>query len=324
MISPGEPSRSGLPPTIGWVGPGLTAFVGSAGESRIGRALSVEGMEGFGKTFGKGGDAEFHLALQAYFAAGGGPCLVLNLPPPASFPPESRAARWMGEDGGPGYRSGVFSLLDREEVGTIAAPGLRDPGLRHRLMGLQEKWVGCFIVLDAPPEGVAEDLPLSDRGALAPNRTTGSEVSRVPPSAIFLAELEASDFRVERPQQALRALAGGGHPTLGSRFPSAEVWRIWEGLRRSVDHGTRWVVFEPNREFLWRRVEREVRAFLERLHQLGLLEGRTPQDAFRVRCHPPAGERASEGLLVLDIEVKLKGTRRRSEVRLTPAGGDED
>ncbi len=322
MISSRELSMK-LPQAMSWVGPGRTAFVGAAGESRCGRIFPMERIDHLQEAFGTGGDPEFFNALDAYFSAGGGPCLVLNLPVVDSIPPQNRIAVWLGDDGGPGYRTGIHSLLDLEEVGTIAAPGLLDPVLRRRLLGLLENWEQGFIVLDALPEGRVEDLPSSDRGAVAQGWNAGGGRHGLPPTGPLLAELELSDFCEERPDRAIRALSRGAHPTLGTRFSSVESWRFWEGLRRSVDYGTRWIVFEPNRELLWRRVEREVGAFLERLFRLGLLWGRTPQEAFRVRCGPPSGGSASGGLLVLNIEVKLKESRRCDLVHIAQTNRKE-
>jgi uncharacterized protein len=55
-------------------------------------------------------------------------------------------------------------------------------------------------------------------------------------------------------------------------------------LERSIDEGTRWAVFEPNAEPLWREVRRRVEEFLLTLHGMGAFEGTRPEDAYFVRC----------------------------------------
>ncbi len=55
-------------------------------------------------------------------------------------------------------------------------------------------------------------------------------------------------------------------------------------LKRSLDEGTKWVVFEPNGEFLWGRVRRQIEAFLLIEFQKGKLAGRKPEQGFFVRC----------------------------------------
>jgi uncharacterized protein len=296
----------GLPPAVVWAGPGLTAFAGPAGPDRIGQAATIDAPDRLSAAFGRDAGSDVIVAVEAYLGEGGGPCVVLNLPHPDSLPPERRAAAWVGEDGGPGRWTGVLGLLDREDVGTIAVPGLRDPDLRRRLISSLDGRTDRFLVLEeVQGEGIptsgssaagASSFPGTDRTALASGGSEGC--------GRLLAVLERSDFREARPEGAIRTLCGEGHPTLGARS-SVEDWRLREGLRRSIDLGTRWVVFEPDGDLLRRRVEREVSAFLDRLRRLGLLEGGTPDEAFRVRCGSrPAGR--GEGLLAIDIDVKWK------------------
>ncbi len=55
-------------------------------------------------------------------------------------------------------------------------------------------------------------------------------------------------------------------------------------LKRSLDEGTKWVVFEPNGDILWRRVRTTIEAFMLTEFQKGKLAGRKPEQAFFVRC----------------------------------------
>ena len=55
-------------------------------------------------------------------------------------------------------------------------------------------------------------------------------------------------------------------------------------IEKSIDHGTQWVVFEPNDRSLWAKIERNVGAFLTTVWRDGALFGSTPQEAFYVRC----------------------------------------
>ena len=298
-----------LPPTLEWVGPGLSAFAGSAGASGAGLSILAAAMADASRAFGPGGDPLFLSALADYFASGGGPCVVLNLLPLEGVPEEQRIGAWIGEDGGPGYRTGLISLFDQEEVGTIALPGLRDRAVRSKVVSLAQSREGRFFILDPLLDGVQEDLSAAARAALAPK--SAGLAAGPPPSGAFLAELERSDFQEARPEGALRSLAGGGHGCLDPTGAQIESWRLREGLRRSIDQGTRWVVFEPNRDLLWRRIEREVGAFLGRLHRLGILEEGPTGEAFRVRCRPPEGERPAEGHLVIAVEARIKGAQAR-------------
>ncbi len=55
-------------------------------------------------------------------------------------------------------------------------------------------------------------------------------------------------------------------------------------LEKSIDHGTQWVVFEPNDRSLWQKIVRNVGAFLTNVWRDGALFGSTPQEAFYVKC----------------------------------------
>jgi phage tail sheath protein FI len=91
----------------------------------------------------------------------------------------------------------------------------------------------------------------------------------------------------------LRRFSGQGIRVWGARtLASAQepewkyvsVRRLFLFVEDSIDHGTRWAVFEPNDERLWRSIRTSIEDFLFGLYQSGALVGRTPQDAYFVRC----------------------------------------
>jgi hypothetical protein len=55
-------------------------------------------------------------------------------------------------------------------------------------------------------------------------------------------------------------------------------------IEASMDRGTRWVVFEPNDEPMWAKVRASAERFLDGLFQAGAFQGRTPSEAYFVRC----------------------------------------
>ena len=55
-------------------------------------------------------------------------------------------------------------------------------------------------------------------------------------------------------------------------------------VETSISRGTRWTVFEPNDEPLWKRLRTSIDEFLLRLWQQQAFAGTKPQDAFFVRC----------------------------------------
>jgi phage tail sheath protein FI len=71
--------------------------------------------------------------------------------------------------------------------------------------------------------------------------------------------------------------------------PSSEwrylnVRRLFNMIEESIAQSTRWIVFEPNDRTLWKSIRRDVSAFLTRLWRDGALMGRTPEEAFFVKC----------------------------------------
>ena len=62
------------------------------------------------------------------------------------------------------------------------------------------------------------------------------------------------------------------------------VRRLFCMIEKSIEQGTRWVVFEPNDEVLWKAIRRDVGAFLTLLWRQGALRGATPDQAFFVKC----------------------------------------
>ena len=62
------------------------------------------------------------------------------------------------------------------------------------------------------------------------------------------------------------------------------VRRLLMFLETSIERGLRWVVFEPNSAPTWQNVRNEVASFLTTQWRDGKLQGRTPAEAFFVRC----------------------------------------
>jgi hypothetical protein len=78
-------------------------------------------------------------------------------------------------------------------------------------------------------------------------------------------------------------------------------------LRESIDEGTQWVVFEPNEPGLWKRITRNINAFLTVVWRAGALFGTTQQEAFYVKCdaeiNPP--EERERGRVITEIGVSI-------------------
>ena len=81
----------------------------------------------------------------------------------------------------------------------------------------------------------------------------------------------------------------GFHTMAGAESPKSHwkylpIRRLTLMILKSLEHGTKWVVFEPNDELLWARVTAQVEEFLEGLFENGAFEGSTPETTFFVKC----------------------------------------
>ena len=113
----------------------------------------------------------------------------------------------------------------------------------------------------------------------------------------------------------LRAFDGNitvwGARTLGgdanAEWKYINVRRLFLFLRKSIEEGTRWVVFEPNDTTLWAKITRSVTAFLTNVWRDGALFGTTAAEAFYVKCdeqtNPP--EVRDLGHVVTEIGVAV-------------------
>ncbi|MEX2382154.1 MAG: phage tail sheath C-terminal domain-containing protein [Opitutales bacterium] len=69
-----------------------------------------------------------------------------------------------------------------------------------------------------------------------------------------------------------------------SEWRYLNVRRLFNMIKESIALNTRWIVFEPNDYSLWKSIRRDISAFLTRLWRDGALMGRTPEEAFFVKC----------------------------------------
>ncbi|MGW1271230.1 phage tail sheath family protein [Streptomyces sp. NPDC002491] len=75
-----------------------------------------------------------------------------------------------------------------------------------------------------------------------------------------------------------------GADRLADEWKYLPVRRLALFIEESLFRGTQWVVFEPNDEPLWASVRLNVGAFMNSLFRAGAFQGRTPQEAYLVKC----------------------------------------
>ncbi len=75
-----------------------------------------------------------------------------------------------------------------------------------------------------------------------------------------------------------------GADQLASDWKYIPVRRTALFIEESLYRGTKWVVFEPNDEPLWAQIRLNVGAFMHDLFRKGAFQGKTPKDAYLVKC----------------------------------------
>ncbi len=119
------------------------------------------------------------------------------------------------------------------------------------------------------------------------------------------AELNPAGVNVIRffPRQGV--LVWGARTLEKDEFRYLNVRRLFNMVEESIATSTRWIVFEPNDRTLWKSIRRDITAFLTGLWRDGALMGRTPQEAFFVKCdeetNPP--ESINEGKVITLIGI---------------------
>lgn len=259
---------------------------------------------------------KFQIAL-----AGGSDGSVANL----------SASDFMGQDRGPGKRTGIQAFIDNDFVSIMAVPGVTDPNVQLALVAHCENLGSRFAVLDIPRDKtkVADVMthrnifdsqyaamynpwlqvfdPLDKRNIYIPpsgsmigiyarsDNTRG--VHKAPANEVVRGvvgldcQYNKGEQDILNPQgvNLIRQFAGQGIRVWGARTCSSNgLWkyinvrRLFIFLEESIRNGTNWVVFEPNDEQLWARVQRTIDAFLTRVWRDGALMGGSPGEAFYI------------------------------------------
>jgi uncharacterized protein len=75
-----------------------------------------------------------------------------------------------------------------------------------------------------------------------------------------------------------------GDDRLASEWKYIPVRRLALFIEETLYRGTQWVVFEPNDEPLWAQIRLNVGAFMHNLFRQGAFQGKTPAEAYFVKC----------------------------------------
>lgn len=75
-----------------------------------------------------------------------------------------------------------------------------------------------------------------------------------------------------------------GADALASQWKYLPVRRLTKVIEESAFRGTQWAVFEPNDEPLWSQLRLNLTSYLHGLFRQGAFQGRTPREAYLVKC----------------------------------------
>ena len=157
-----------------------------------------------------------------------------------------------------------------------------------------------WITVSSPVDGQRVSVPPAAYAAGIWARSDNARgVVKAPANEVVRSALDF-EFRLNKAQQellnpegvnCLRFFPGPGFLVWGARTVSDDpqwkylsVRRYFNFLEKSIDEGTRWVVFEINGPALWDAVRHTVEGFLTNEWKSGALLGSKPEQAFFVRC----------------------------------------
>ncbi len=273
------------------------------------------------------GDPESHgylaYAVRGFFANGGQRCYLVFLPE-LSVPALETA--FTGVAGHPDYALSAMNSVD-----LVCAPDLVKQEDRKLGLELQQMLVDhCetagdrFAILDSrlgdDKDQVAEQWSAIDgkNGAIyypwvKVRKFDGSSMVLVPPSGHIAGIYARTDAQVgvhKAPANCLRAFPGRGIRVWGARTLSGnDAWtyvnvrRVFLTAVRRIESRAQHVAFEPSEPKLWARIERELESYFMEQFRRGALKGRTPGEAFYVKCNSETNPREvrEAGQIVTEI-----------------------
>ncbi len=244
--------------------------------------------------------------------------------------PDVMAALQMGEFDRDGVKAIQLAIINHcERMGDRMAILDTPPDLspqeakrwRERDTNFDSKYAAMYYpwIKVAGPDGRPLAVPPSGHIAGIYSRNDNERgVHKAPANEVIRGALEA-DTQVTKGEQdvlnpvgvnCIRSFTGRGIRVWGARTLSSDpawryinVRRLFNYVEKSIERGTQWVVFEPNDADLWARLKRDVEAFLTNTWRDGMLFGRSPGEAFFVKCdeelNPP--EVRDVGQLVIEV-----------------------
>ena len=197
-------------------------------------------------------------------------------------------ATWTTKDAakGDGSSTGVAALGTNSKNAAVFFPRLRQPNpLRD---GQLESFAPCGAVAGVIARTDAQ------RGVWKAPAGLEASLVGVPQLSVPLTDAENGELN-PLGINCLRAMPAAGRIIWGARTLQGDdrlasewkyipVRRLALFLEESLFRGTHWVVFEPNDEPLWSQIRLNLGAFMHGLFRQGAFQGKTPAEAYFVKC----------------------------------------
>jgi len=163
-----------------------------------------------------------------------------------------------------------------------------------------------------PPSGFMAGIYArtdNSRGVFKAPAGTDAGVSGALATATMVGDLEQDTLNPVG-VNVIRTVPGSGIVVWGTRtIGSNAEWRYIPVrrmaifLRVSIYYGIQWAVFEPNDEPLWASLRLNIRSFMLTQFRAGAFQGRTPDEAFFVKCDSTTTTQQDIDLGIVNILV---------------------
>jgi phage tail sheath protein FI len=199
----------------------------------------------------------------------------------------------------------VDNVGTRSKNAAMFFPRLRQPNSLHS--NQIEEFVPCGAVA-----GIFSRTD-SQRGVWKAPAGLDATLVGVPQLSVPLTDLENGELN-PLGVNCLRAMPAAGRLVWGARTLQGDdrlasewkyipVRRTALFIEESLYRGTHWVVFEPNDEPLWAQIRLNLGAFMHNLFRQGAFQGKTPAEAYFVKCDKETTTQNDINLGIVNIVV---------------------
>ena len=225
-------------------------------------------------------------------------------------------------------RRRAFLIADTPPTATVASL-MTVGGLPAALTGVDASYSGVFFpwvkapdplqenaLADFPPCGfVAGVFARTDSSRGVWKAPAGSDASLSSATGLAITMSDGENGQLNplginclRTLPAYRNAVWGsrtmhGQSDRGSEWKYIPVRRTALFLEETLYRATQWVVFEPNDEPLWAQIRLNIGAFLQGLFRQGAFQGKSPREAYFVKCDRETTTQADINLGIVNIIV---------------------